>query len=114
MQQTAVFHTILRPFVDQLSFQFKLYDGNCLMHFPVHQRFFLASFLIRGIFQYKLSARIIAVSIHGKCCKRNHIDAITILNQIQIPIPDKYPVWDSPPLDIKRMILFQLIHNPVR
>ena len=101
------------------------------MHFAIHQSLFLAAFLFGRIFQDKTLTRIIFIRIHRKGCKRHHIDSVSVLDQIQITIPYTGPDHRCDtcklsgcsthpdhivvsPLNVKRMVLLQTIHDQIR
>ena len=130
MKQATAFHMELFVPADQLAFQFKLDDGDGLMHLP--SKLFFQNTVVIGIsLHLKNSAGIIFISFHCKGCQRHEIDSISILQDIHISVADtvsdhrcnagflacgsSHPdhIMISP-LDIKRVVFHQTIHDKMR
>ena len=129
VKQTTVFHMEFPVSSDKLSLQLELNDRNRFVHLLAE--FFFQCIIIRSTFHLKSTARIIFVNFHGKGCKRQHIDSITILKNVKIAITNavaKYRRNTCPlshscshpynimisPLDIKGVIFHQTVHNKMR
>ena len=82
MQQFPVLHTELRTAADDFRLQFQLDNRNRLVHLCNQPQGLLIVFRIGKVhFRRKDGARVIRIGIHGKRCKRQQIDAITILQR---------------------------------
>ena len=120
----------LRTLSKELSLQLKLNDGNRLVHSHV-QFIFIGQTGAVLPFQPEERTGIIAVDPGGKRCQRDHIDAVSVLQNVEIPIsrtnsenrgdtgqrscgsshPDNVMVA---PADIQRMIAHQTVHDSLR
>ena len=126
MQKISVFQLKSRIFFDNLPFYLKLDNRNRLMHLHVQHCF--AGIIVRIILQFKAATWIIPICVQCKCSKRQEVNSIAILQNLQICIsctdadnicntallsccrPHPEHVMISP-LDIHRMITHQLVHN---
>ena len=130
LKQAPVFHMELFVPADQLAFQFKLDDGDGLMHLP--SKLFFQNTVVIGIsLHLKNSAGIIFISFHCKGCQRHEIDSISILQDIHVPVADTvsdhgcnagflacgsaHPDYIViSPLDIQRVVFHQTVHDKMR
>ena len=116
--------------LDQLSFQLELQDSNCLVHLHVERQ--VAHVISFGIvLDLEAGAGIILVDIHGELHQRNQVDAVGILQNVQVAVAggqthngchagqvaaggtDPYNVVIAP-LDIYGMVMNQCFDNLVR
>ena len=130
IQQKSVRHMEFRTTHHQLTFQFKLNNGNGLVHLNFHFFFHLADAVIFTLHMLngKKRAWIIPVNSIGKVCQRHQIDTIIIFQRVQVAITgtDTDHIGNAgrmaagcshpehimiAPLDINRMIGHQLVHD---
>ena len=131
IQQEPVFHIEIFPLLYQLSFQLKLNncDGLVDPHIQIH---LLHPVLVRAsrLDPEKL-AGVILIGFQRKGCQRQHIDAVAVLQNVQIAVAgrkayDRGYTGERPcrgahpdnvvvaPGNVHRMVAHQPVHNFVR
>ena len=130
VEQRPVLHMKSLLPLDNLSLHLELDHGDCLMDPQVHLHLRLADGIVLP-FQGKAGTGIRLIDTHGKRRQRQEIDAVPVLQNIQIPIARADPdgVGNTaplprrgahpqhimvPPLDIQGMVVHQLVHDDMR
>ena len=88
VQKQAISHLILRVAQDGLSFELKLDDRDGLVHLSHELRRACKARIILKILGLENCARITTISLHGKVGQRQQIDAIPLLEGLDIGIAD--------------------------
>ena len=129
LKQISVPQAELRMAPDRLSLRFKLNDGDRLVHFQVQLQLRLL-ICIRSL-QCKTGTGIVSVGVQGKVRQRKQVNAVPILQNVEIPIPctDADHICNAAelpccrphpqhivvsPLYVHRVIGHQLVHNDMR
>ena len=116
-------------FPQKLALQLKLDHGNGLMHLA--PQLLLQRMIIGNAFDSKHRTRVVFICFHGIGCQRKHVDPIAVLQNIQVSIADavSYNCGNAgslshcrphphnimiSPLDIKRVVFHQPVHNKMR
>ena len=128
VQQVSAIQAEFRMFPDDLALHLELDNGYGLVHPDIQFR--LAGAACVGPLELETGARIASIGIQGKGCQRQQINAVTVLQDIQIAVSgtDADYICNTslltgsrthpqhimvPPLDIQGMIGHQLVHNHV-
>ena len=129
----AVLHMEFRPLLCNLPLQLKLNDGDRLVDLHVEAgvlRLVLCADRAARILDLEAAARIILVCLQGKGSQRQKIDAVPVLQRVQISIAgtDADHIGDAAqlagrsahphevmiaPLNIEAVVLHQLVHDVV-
>ena len=84
VEQVPVFHLKSRILLNNLPFHLELDDRDRFVHLDIYQHLILP---VAGIsLQLETAAGVVSVHIHGECGKRQKIDPISLLQDIQIAV----------------------------
>ena len=127
LKEVPVHHVIFRPPLYDLPLDLELDDGDRLVNADIHFPLFPGQFA----FGLETGARVISISLLGKCRERKQIDPVAFLQDIQIPIARAVPddIGDAgqltagcahpldiviPPLYIQAVVVHENVHNIIR
>ena len=85
VQQCTVIEVERLLSLNDLSLNFKLYNGYCFVDPEIH----LHLISIRPVrhFQSETGTRVVFIYFEGKCCQREQVDPVPVFQDIQIAIP---------------------------
>ena len=97
LQQTAMQHSPFRMVLIELPFKFKLNHSNRLVHLSNQSLclFTRRTFARKFNKGFEAFARVIGISLHGKGCQRNHINAITFFQRLRVCITKRQTNYSS-------------------
>ena len=129
VQKAAVIHAKAPAAGNELTFQLELDDGDGLMH--LHIQLILCPIVVGLPLNLEDRAGVVLIGLQGQGGQGQHIDAVAILQNVQIPVTgtDTKDGGDAghltgsrshpedimiAPLDIQTVIGHELVHNPLR